>query len=309
MFAHSFMTVSMQVAILFILMGSGFAMQKAGLFGKDGVRAMTGVVLWGATPCLLVESFQKEFDAGLARSLLVFSLITMGALIVFLYLTPLIYRRAHRDEASLLGFATTFSNCGFMGIPLAQAVFGGEGAMYASVFVAFFNLVQWTLGYMTISGKGVRLKNMVLNPGAIGIIIGLPLFIFSIRLPAVLSESVHYLASLNTPLAMIIIGATLASADLRKALTDERALEVCLFRLIVLPVTALGLLYFLPVPLAHIPLCVLMIEFSAPCSANTVILGRMCGRDTELAGSCVTLSTLFSLATMPFAISAAEMLL
>lgn len=309
MFIHCFITVFKQVAILFILMGSGFAMQKAGLFGKDGVKALTGAVLWGATPCLLIESFQKEFDMGLARSLLIFSLIASAAIILSLYLSPLIFRRRWRDQTQLLSFATTFSNCGFMGIPLAQAVFGDEGAMYASVFVAVFNLVQWTIGYMFLSGKGVNIRKMIFNPGVIGIVIGVPLFVFSIRLPDVLAESVHYLASLNTPVAMLIIGATLATASLSKALTDRRALMVCLFRLLIAPVLALALLYVLPEPLAHIPLCVLMIEFAAPCGATTVIIGGMCGCDTELAGSCVTLSTLFSLVTLPFAISAAEMLL
>lgn len=309
MLIQSFLTVFNQVLILFILIGAGFAMQKAGLFGKDGVSAMSNAVLWGATPCLIIESFQQQFDQQLAGSLLIFSAIAAGAIILSLYTVPPVFGRRFGEERPLLSFACTFSNCGFMGIPLAAAVFGEEGALYASVFVAVFNLVQWTLGYMSLSGKGLNLKKMFINPGVIGIILGVPLFVFNIRLPGVISESISLLASFNTPVAMLVIGATLASADLSKALSDRRALLVCAVRLILEPAAALALLYFIPFPLAHIPLCVLMIEFAAPCGATTVIIGGMCGKNTELAGSCVTMSTLCSLLTLPLIVSLVEYLL
>lgn len=309
MFIQSFFTVFDQVLILFILMGAGFAMQKAGLFGKDGVTAMSNAVLWGATPCLIIESFQQEFDRQLAGSLLVFSAVAVGAIILSLYIVPLVFGRGFRDETKLLSFACTFSNCGFMGIPLAAAVFGEEGALYASVFVAVFNFVQWTLGYVSLSGKGLNLKKTIINPGVLGILAGVPLFIFSVKLPYVISESISLLASFNTPVAMLIIGATLAAAELSKSLSDKRVLLVCAVRLIIEPLIALALLYFLPLPLAHVPLCVLMIEFAAPCGATTVIIGGMCGKNTELGGSCVTVSTLCSLATLPLFVSVVEYLL
>ena len=309
MFIQSFNTVLHQVLMLFLLMGAGFAMQKAKLFGKDGITAMSNVLLWGATPCLLIQSFQREFDMELARSLMIFSICAAVAILAVLYITPVFFKKRYADEWELLSFACTFSNCGFMGIPLAGAVFGAEGAMYASIFVAIFNLLQWTFGFKRLSGKGVNLRKMIINPGVIGILIGVPLFIFSIPLPEVLGEAVGSIASLNTPLAMVVIGAHLAAAELKKALSDRRAFLVCLIRLIAAPLAGLALLWLLPIPLEHVPISVLLVEFAAPCGATTVLIGTMCGKDGELAGSCVALSTLFSLITLPLMISLASLLI
>ncbi|MBQ5347433.1 MAG: AEC family transporter, partial [Ruminococcus sp.] len=51
--------VSEQVAVLFILIALGFFSGKAGLINEAGAKHLTNIVLYLATPCIMVQSFQK----------------------------------------------------------------------------------------------------------------------------------------------------------------------------------------------------------------------------------------------------------
>ena len=74
--------------------------------------------------------------------------------------------------------------------------------------MAVFNVFVWTYGLVEMSGnrKLLSVKNLILNPGVVGVLVALTLFICRIRLPYIVSEPMGYLANLNTPLPMLIIG-------------------------------------------------------------------------------------------------------
>ncbi|MBE6752930.1 MAG: AEC family transporter [Ruminococcaceae bacterium] len=314
---QNFVTVSMQALSLFIMMALGLLLFKAKLFRRESLDDVTNILLWAVTPCLLINSFTRRFERSLAISLGVFAAAAALSMTLIALVMLFLLRRKNADDRRVMTFATTFSNCGFMGLPLAEALYGEEGVMYASIFVAVFNLVQWTLGYCIMSGKGAPIKRVLINPGIIGLVLGLPIFIFSLNLPDVLHSTISAVAGVNTPLAMIVIGAHLACGDIVGAIKDKRVLTVCAMRLLVMPLAFMGILalfgthgifsiWWMPAKLAA---SVLLIELAAPCGATTVLIGSLCGRDTELAGQCVALSTLLSVATLPVIASLGEMML
>ena len=218
MFFDNLMLVAQQVAVLFVLMAIGAVLFKIKMISDEGVSQMTSVLFWAVTPCLLIEAFSREFDPAVAKQLglfalwaAVFTLVGMGA--------GLVLFRKTGDRRAVMSFGSAFSNCGFMGVPMANALYGEEGVMYASIFVAVFHILQWTVGYALLSGKEMSLKKLIVNPGLICIVLSLAIFLLSLDLPAVVDQSVGYLADINTPLAMIIIGAQLAGSKLTRALT------------------------------------------------------------------------------------------
>ena len=321
---ENFLTVSGQALSLFIMIALGVLLYKAKLFRHESITDITNILLWGITPCLIVNTFLRPFERELALSLGVFALLSAVAMTLTAVCTFALFRKQDRSDRGIMSFATTFTNCGFMGLPLAQALFGYDGVIYASIFVAVFNFLQWTLGFYLLSGKssdGTRtafpVKRLLLNPGVIGIAIGLPLFLFSVSLPGSITGAVSSIAEVNTPLAMIVIGAHLADGDILKALRDRRVLSVCALRLLAVPAVALGIAAlcgplgldlqwgWLPDKLAA---SVLIIELAAPCPATTVLIGTLCGHDGELSGRCVALSTLFSIATLPVVATACNIL-
>ena len=296
---NNLITVGTQVLILFVMIGIGYVLSKTGLVKESGVGGMTNTLLWAVTPCLIVETFCRSFDLDLAVSLGVFALgALLGTAFAMLISYPLFKKRFGKD-APVMTFSATFSNCGFMGLPLAQALFGAEGVMYASIFVVVFNISQWTYGYAVLSGGHIPVKRLLINPGILGLAAGLPLFLFSVPIPDIASQIISSVADLNTPLAMIVIGCHLASTNLLKALADKRVYAVCGMRLLLAPVLSLLLVWLLPIPLESVPRSVLCIELAAPTAATSVLIGTLCGHDGELPSRCVAISTLLSIITLP----------
>jgi len=246
-----------QVGVLFIMIALGFALYKTKIIGTAGIEQMTGVLLWGVTPCLLVKVFSQSYSESMAVSLLwslVFALVFM---LCALGINLFLWKKQPLKDRGVLRFASVFSNCGFMGIPLAAAVYGHEGAAFASIFLIAFNLTQWTAGFAVMSGGRPKLKKLMLNPGVIGLFVSLPIFIFKIKLPNIIMSPVSAVADMNTPLAMIVIGGFLARTNIGNAMRDWRIYALAALRLVVFPLSALALLYVLPLPLSPVTTTIL----------------------------------------------------
>ena len=301
-------TVFWQVVTLFLLMAFGFAGGKTGLITKEGSKVMTNVLLYFVTPCLIVNSFNIEYDPerlmGLLTCLLA-SLLIHGGLIAA---AILIFRGKEEKRNRVLRFALVFSNAGYMGIPLQEAVLGEEGVFYGSVYIAVFNLTLWTFGVVCSTGniKDISGKKLITNPGIIGVVLGILLFLLPLKLPAVISSVVGNMASLNTPLAMLIIGFFLAESNLLAALRDKGVYLVAFLRLIAAPLAVLGILYLCGVRDAV--LVSLITAASAPVAAATSMFATRFDNDITLSVNLVTITTILSIATMPLIVAFAQLL-
>ncbi len=295
-------TVASQALSLFLMMAVGFVLFKIKWFTETGMQQLTSILLYVVTPCVMISSLEREFDSALALQLLFMaagSVILIGATYLF---SSLLFKKQPDDDRCVLRNALALSNGGFMGIPLAGAVCGAEGVMFASIFVCVFTVYQWVVGYTMMSGK-INLRKVILNPGTIGLVIAVLIFVFSVPLPSPVSNAVGMLADVNSPLAMVIIGAHLAKADLISSLKDGRVYIISLLRLVLLPLAALLLLCFIPVPFILTGKITLLIEFAAPTAATVSMLAGQCNRNSQLASSLVAVTTVLSILTMPIIIA------
>ena len=207
-------TVARQVAALFVLMGFGALLRRTKLLGDAAVDGLVNMLILVVTPCVIVDVFQRPFDALALQSLgIAFLVAVLGHVVVIAVATALIRHRSDDTRRTLL-LAAVFSNAGFMGLPLEQAVLGDVGVFYGAAYIIVFNLVIWSWGLRIMEGKvgGGRgsacrgeVWKMVFNPGTVGIMLGLPMFLLSVKLPSFLSVPLHHMANVNTPLAMIVI--------------------------------------------------------------------------------------------------------
>ena len=304
----SFIDVGTQVLILFILICVGVLLSKVGLITDKGSRTMTDVVLFAVTPCVIVNAFQREYRPELLSGLLTALAAAFLALAFSVLLAELLYRKKDIDRGAVLKFTVVFSNCGFMALPLQQAILGDDGVFYGAAFVAMFNIFMWTYGLLTMSRK-TELKSAlkaVLNPGIIGTLIGVLLFAFSVKLPTVLATPISMLAALNTPIPMLVIGYHLTRTDLRKVLRDKEAYLAMTFRLILIPLAVMGVMVALK--LDPTVTTATVIAVSAPVAAFTTMMATKYGRDTELSAGIVSASAIFSLVTMPLIVGLTEYL-
>ena len=161
-----------------------------------------------------------------------------------------------------------------------------------------FNLFQWTHGVILVGGqKKISVRQALINPGTIGLAVGLVLFLSGLRLPSMVGNAVDFLGDLNTPLAMVVIGGQMASTDLGRTFRRPDLYASSILKLIVIPlITALVLLPFTCPPWCTAPWS----SWPAPPTAGTSgILAQQYNRDVGSAAQMVTLSTLLSVVTLP----------
>jgi predicted permease len=307
---QNLLTVALQVGILFALMSVGAICRKLKQIDESSVKGMVNILLMVVTPCLIISVFQRKFDPAMMRSFATAFVIAFIAHIVMIIISSLI-SRGNEKSLPVLKVATVFSNAGFMGIPLEQALLGDEGVFYGVVYVVMFNLFMWSWGLSAMKDTGGKLifpkinRMMFFNPGTIGIAIGVPIFLFSVELPQVLKSSVDMLADLNTPLAMLIIGYYLAGAKFSSILRNLSAYIASTFRLIVFPMIFVLILYLLRDSLDRTMMLALVIPASAPVGAMVTMFAAKHNRDVDLSVGLVSGTTILSIITMPIVIAIA----
>jgi len=295
---EAMMVIVGKVAVVLILIAVGYAVTKLGWITERGASEVTTLLIKIVTPCLIVNSFLGSTDS-LKLSEMALALVVSGLAIgLALVLSLFTFRKEPPERQKVLRFAVIFSNAGFMGIPLVESIVGSKGVIYGSFFVVAFNVICWTYGYSMMSGGAkMNLKTVLLNPGIVGLLFGLPIYFLKLQLPAIISEPVSFLSNLNTPLAMIVIGSYIARVDLHSFISDMAVYKMAALRLVAAPALYLVLLLFIrPEPDLLVST---VIQASAPVAANAVLFAVQYHQDSALASKAVAVSTVFSIITIP----------
>ncbi len=291
-----------QTFILFVLIMLGVALAKYKILNDGAVKAITDVVLYVVTPAVIIKSFVREKNAETLRLLLIglaASLIIFG---IYIIVSSCLFKKTGEGERVVLRFGTVFPNCGFMALPLLQAVIGDDGVLVGAAFVASFNIYTWTYGVIVMSGNtsGMSIKKILFNPGIVGILTGLVIFCFSIPLPNIILTPVSYMAGLNTPVPMIIIGYNIYKTNLLKVFRNWRCIAVAVLRLLVYPLLTAAVLRLLGVEgdlLISMAICC-----AAPTAATTTMFAVKFDKPTDISVNLVALTTLMSLVTIPLVV-------
>ena len=130
-------------------------------------------------PVLIFMSYQQAFDTKLLLGLglsVGLAFLSYGFTIL---LVDLLYRKNKTDEGAVEKFASVYSNCGFMGIPLINGLFGAEGVFYLTGYVTVFNIMVWTHGVISFGGRGQKtsVKKVLSSPAIIATLLGLVTFL------------------------------------------------------------------------------------------------------------------------------------
>ena len=289
-----------QVLIILILVLVGAVCHKAGLISEKAADNMAGFALKIVTPCVVIKAFQIDFDARTLYNMLIAGALAVLSHVVGIILAQIFFRKK-TDENGVLKFATVYSNCGFMGIPLIEGVVGSEGVLYTSVFLVVFQALIWSHGIVTLKGslKSIKLHKIFINAGTIGLAIGLVFFFMSIRLPAPLASALSHVANLNTPLAMIISGVYIARTNILKAFVSLKGYLCVILRHFVVPLAVLAFLLAFKVD-KTISLTMLLLS-ACPVASSVTLFASLYSSKSALdsASRILTLSNICSVFTVP----------
>lgn len=311
MFFQNVLIASKQVAILYVLVAVGAIADKIGIYTEKVAKSCTDLLFYIITPAVIIQSFcTLEYDPETAKGLFIALGCGFVLHIVSAAISTLVFNKCNKDESCIYKYSCAYGNCGYMALPLAEAVLGDEGVFYCSAVIVAFNVFSFTHGIYTITkgkeGEKVKFdfKKLIVNPGVISVIIGLPLFLLSVRLPEIIASPVSYIASLNTPIAMLIFGTYIANTNFKSIFKNRRIFAVALVKLIILPLILMA--GFRLAGITGTLLAALSISAGAPTANNTVMFAAKYDRNTGLASQTVAIVSFISIITLPVMIALAQ---
>lgn len=296
--------------ILFMLVATGFVAGKLGVLSGETVRALSRFIVDFTLPAMILISMQRPFSPDLrdqALRILGLSAILYGLSFPLAYAAVSLYRSAAEPERGVHRFAMCFSNVGFMGFPVAEALLGRQSLFIVAIYNIPFQILSFSVGVLMIarpSRSASTAKERLVatfialrSPAIVSAILGFALFLGSVKIPEPLYTAMDMLGSTTTPLAMVLIGAILAQTRLGHVLSNPRIWLTTLYRLVLHP---LGILVLArAVGLHGLEFAVPVLVASMPVAANTTILAGAYGGDEVTASGLVFISTTLSLITIP----------
>ena len=197
-------------------------------------------------------------------------------------------------------FMLLFGNVGFMGYPVIQAVFGINAMIYAVIFNVMFNFIVYSIGIILIGEEKAGKFNpkLLINTPMVTALVALILFFTPIPLPEYLNDALNYLGNLTTPLAMIIIGGTIAKMKARELFNDWRIYVFTVFRLIVMPFAVLAAMNLLHEQ-QYLIRGTAVVLAATPVATNATMLAIQYDGDVDLVSKGIFFSTVLSVASIP----------
>ncbi|MEI3305062.1 MAG: AEC family transporter [Dysosmobacter sp.] len=294
-----------QIAIMALLIAVGWVLRRKNFLSEQGTKELGAILLRIIIPCVIVKSYIVPYSRERLLELALSAGLALLGFIAAMLIAYAVYGKRRRIE----NFAAAFCNAGFIGIPLAQAAIEEDGVFYVAASVALLNLFQWTYGVyiMTDRRDAIRAKTIATNPVVIAIVVGVVLFVGRIPVPEILTSTLGYIAGMNTPVAMILMGTYLARVSWRELL-DRRAYSCVLLRLVVIPAVVLMLFWLLPVSNTAVVMAVFLAA-ATPVGANICVFAQQYNSDYPFSVVTVCLSTVLSVVTIPLLSTLAQALL
>jgi hypothetical protein len=241
-----YLTVLKQLLIMLAISLLSFFFSKRNKFGQGESTFLSRLLLYFVNPCLIFNSFNREFDAQKLKELAFVILLSMLLHLVMIAVVILFCRSKDEKGRQLDGLdkvGIVLTNCGFIGIPLINGVFGQEGIFYLTGYLAVFNVCLWTYGEYQMS-RSFKITKVLTNPNVLAVLAGLVFYCLPVTLPDVVAKPLSYISEMNTALSMFLLGLLFASFK-KSGDTPytRRIIKVCLLRLAVCPLVSLLLVF------------------------------------------------------------------
>ncbi|MFM1908550.1 MAG: hypothetical protein RLZZ591_2227 [Pseudomonadota bacterium] len=284
-----------------LLIGVGLIAARVGWIRAEATKDLATLVFSVLTPALLFRTMSVvEVEQLQFRPVAVYFLAAVS-----LFLTLLIWRGGNA-RAAVLALGATFSNTVAIGIPLISLAYGQEGLVTLFTLISLHALILLTLATVVLelslakaamSGSASKQRQLravldavrsgILHPIPLPILLGLAFAQTGWVLPEVIDRPLMLLGNAMGPLALVLVGATLAGAHIGQEL--KGALSMTLLKNLALP--ALVALLGRVAGLTGLPLTVMVVAGALPIGANVFMFSQRYGVAQNLVTAAVAVST------------------
>ncbi len=301
--------VMLKSVIIFVLLAvPGYIAVKTKLFKSEDSNVLSNLAIYVAVPFFIVSSTVSiDLTGEMAINLLLVALFYSVFMVLAIFLAKLFIKKDNEKGLSgLERFCVIFANNGFIGLPLAEAVFGPTSPILA--YIVVINVINVTmlmvLGSYMFSGdkSSISLKGIVKSPAVIAFVIAIIINLIGVK--EVSSEVIYYsnyLKSLVTPISMTILGMKFADVKISALFTSKKLYYISLLKLVVLPVIVIAIMLVINmfVKIDNDIIFTMFIGFATSTASLTTSLADRYKVGEQEASIYVLGTTLFSVVTLP----------
>ncbi len=304
----AFLIMLKNVLVFVLLAVPGVIVVKTKMLKSQQSTALSKILLYVGAPFLVIDKmFDISFDGELLKVVLVSAALGVGFNLLCVFLSRFaVTREKEVQTKGITRFCMIFANNGFLGFPLAAAVFPDRPLVMVALVI--FNIIccvfMYTIGIVFVTGdrRAMSVKKAVFNPILIAFIIGLLLNL--LKVDELLPEATIYaghLSGLVTPLSMIILGMKLGEVNVKKLFTSAKMYYVAAIKLVVVPVVVLALGFAINslFEIGTDVLFALFIGFALPTATTSTALADGYAGDVDNAAIFTLGTTMLSIATIP----------
>ena len=290
---------------MFLLMLAGYVLTRKDILNEEGTKQASSILMFIASPAVIIASYQRAFEIELAKQLFMIFILCVIAYVIAATAAQLLFKKGLLDFQDKR-MCVVFSNNGFMAIPLLQALLGSTGVFLGSALIVAGNVFLWTYGAKIMGGEKykINLKAALINPGVFAMGCGFLLFVSPVKFPENIYQVCNYLGAINTPLAMIVLGAFLARTDLIGIIKDKSIYKISFYKLVLVP--AVLMLIMLLLPVNKTIAAVLLIGAAAPTGIVTAMFAQQFNTNYLYSTKVIALTTLLCIITMPIFLTIIE---
>lgn len=291
---------------LFIMIGVGYGVVKMGMIPQEATGIFSKFLVKISMPCTVFLSMNRPFDAQFLSDGLI--LMVLACVMVVIY-TALSMGITHlvgvpKSQRGPWKLCCVFCNAGFVGFPIALAVFGEEGLALLALMNMPLTVLFYSLGdYFAQEGVASERKTMAdyirvfCSEVNFCVVLGLVFYFQEWTLPPLLLSPVTHLGNMTTPLSMIVVGMTLAGCEVGSILKDKTVISATMARLVIFPGVTYAIVSLIPWANPLLPaLAVVILSCPSPGISPTLVASH--GGDGQAAAKIVFLTSMCSVFTM-----------
>lgn len=292
---------------IFLVILVGLFLKKIHLMSEEFISAGISLVFYCALPVRMFQDVAKSDFRTMANGRFIFFIVAItlaGFGIIWLLSLKLCPDKKKRGAFIHSAFR---GNYVYVGIPITQSILGMDMVPCTVLVIAFVVPLYNILGVAALSyydQKGQKIKgkrlllDIIKNPLILAIFIGIPFSLFQWRIPNAVNQSLNYLGSLATPLALLFIGGSIRYREFLDHLW--LSVKAALLKVIIQPLLFVPLAVWLKFTAEEVVTIYVML--AVPTALNTYIMTRKLNGDERVAAGTIVATILLSIVTIPIGI-------
>jgi hypothetical protein len=310
MFLTAFKTTGLAIAEIFILGLLGFFLIKRKILSYEGLDGISRLVIEIALPLFIFCKFIKEFSFSLYPNWWIFPILSVALTVLgFAISSFFLWTTRNPDEGRQFISLVGFQNSGYLPLPLVAAMLppneAGQMFIYIFLFLVGFNLLMWSWGvYLLTYHKARRFEfGSLFSPPVVATLIGLLCVWLKLEnsLPNFVFRPLKMVGDCTLPLAIFVVGASLAEMELGKGINKPALFFICLLKLAVLPLIVLAVL--IKVKISYLIALLLLIQATMPPATTLSVIIRHYKKTDHLVSPAIFIGHIISILTIPLFLS------